>query len=228
MFNIMQRYILLTLIFITLFSPVLHADQLLQKAKLWMAIDLKGSLTEKTQYYLEPQLRFISDSKTINEENMYVGLGYTYTPRVNFWVGNTYQKAYKTSGNNTQQYRIWEQISWDIYDTQALQIDSRTRLEERKQEYSTSWNLRLRERVTFNFPLKNNHAIVIYDEIFFSLNNTSWVNDAFINQNRLFIGISKPLARKALHLDVGYLNQFVSDNPNQLNHVLNFVLKIRR
>lgn len=211
----------------SLFANTAYADPLLQKAKLWTAIDFKGSLTENIQYYLEPQLRLISRSPCFDEANMYVGLGYPATPKVTLWLGNMFITSHKVDNGNTQQYRIWEQISWDVLGNDFIQIDSRTRLEQRKQEHQASWALRVRERVSLSFPLnRSGYFFVLYDEIFLNANHPSWVSNAFLSQNRAFAGFSIPVG-KSTHLETGYLNQYVVGSPDQLNHVLSFVLRVR-
>lgn len=202
------------------------ADHAVQKGKLWTAIDFKGSLGEKIQYYVEPQLRFISNNQCFNEANLYVGLGYSTSPKITLWLGNMFNTTHKQNESNTQQYRIWEQVSWDIFGSHIIRIDSRTRLEQRKQEHQGSWSFRLREKIELDFPLKNDYLFILYDEIFLNVNHPSWVNNEFVNQNRAFAGFSIPLT-KLIRFETGYLNQFVINKPDQLNHVLNCTLRVK-
>lgn len=216
----------LLLAFSHLFIPPAFAEPVLQKAKLWTAVDLKGQVTDTLQYYLEPQLRFISDSQCFNEANLYVGLGYPTPSKVTFWVGNMFNTTHKANDGNTKQYRIWEQISWNVFDSSNMQIDSRTRFEQRKQEHQASWSLRLREKLEFGFPLPMDYLFILYDEIFLNFNHPTWVYHSLINQNRAFAGFSIPLS-KTSRLEIGYLNQWVDGNPVQVNHVLNCVLRMK-
>lgn len=204
-----------------------HAEPVLQKAKLWTAVDVKGPLTDKIQYYLEPQLRFISRSQCFNEANLYAGVGYPLSKRVTFWAGNFFNTTHKVDDGNTFQYRIWEQIAWEVFENSFMQIDSRTRLEQLKQEYQNEWALRFRERVTLSFPIrKSGYSFILYDEVFLYTNHPSWVYHSLFNQNRSFVGFSIPVAKTA-QLETGYLNQYVVGSPSQLNHVLCFTLRVK-
>lgn len=214
------------LVFSMIFASYGHANPELQKAKLWTAIDVKGSLTEKFQYYLEPQLRLISRSQCFDEANLYVGVGYPLTPRMTFWIGNFFNTMNRVEDGNIHQYRIWEQLSWNVVDSPFIKIESRTRLEQRKLEYQTDWALRLREKLTFSFPLTSHYSFIIYDEFFLNANNPYWVYHSLLNQNRAFAGFSIPLAKSA-QLETGYLNQYVVGNTEQLNHVLCFTLRVK-
>ncbi len=227
--DLMRSYkkIFIFLVFSLLFASLARAEPELQKAKLWTAIDFKGSLTGQFQYYLEPQLRFISRSQCFDEANLWVGLGYPLSKRMTFWVGNYFNTTHKVDDPDTFQYRIWEQLSWEIFDSHLIQIDSRTRLEQRKQEYQTDWALRFREKVAFSFPLnRNGYFFILFDEVFLNANNPSWIYHSLFNQNRAFAGLLIPMT-KAIQLETGYLNQYVAGTPYQLNHVLSFILRLK-
>jgi hypothetical protein len=158
---------------------------------------------------------------------MYVGLGYPISPKITLWAGNMFNTTHRLRQSNTHQYRIWEQVSWDVFACNMIKIDSRTRLEQRKEEHKASWALRLRERFALTFPLKNDYAFILYNEIFLNCNHASWVNNTLVNQNWAFAGFSIPIA-KSIRLETGYLNQFVSNRPDQLNHVLNCTLRVKQ
>ena len=64
---------------------------------------------------------------------------------------------------------------------------------------------------------------VVWDEMFFDLNETDWGQNGSFSQNRVFTGIGCNLSGlNKPRLEVGYLNQFIrklgDDDP--VNHVL--------
>jgi hypothetical protein len=218
---------LFLLLFSLIFATLARAEPVSQKAKLWTSIDFKGTFAENFQYYLEPQLRLISRSQCFEEANLYVGLGYPLSKQMTFWVGNLFNTTHKVDDGDTFQYRIWEQLSWEVFDGHFIHIDSRTRLEQRKQEYQTDWALRFREKVSFSFPLNRcGFFFVLADEVFLNGNHPSWVYHSLFNQNRAFVGFLIPIA-KTIQLETGYLNQYVAGTRYQLNHVLSFVLRVK-
>jgi hypothetical protein len=68
---------------------------------------------------------------------------------------------------------------------------------------------------------------VLWDEIFFHLNDTDYPINLGLDQNRAFAGLAYRPA-EWLILEGGYLNQFVRrySDPHQVNHVLLFQISV--
>ena len=101
----------------------------------------------------------------------------------------------------------------------------RSRLEQRWVETGDNVGLRWRQlaraqRVLSHCP---QWSFVLWDEVFFALNDTDWGANAGLDQNRTFIGLGyKRCPHAAVRTEIGYLNQFVNSQGgvDQMNHIL--------
>lgn len=203
-----------------LISHVSYAAAMITHTKLWVDTPMTGAITmdKKWGYYLEPQLRLIDDQYKLEQFNLYAGFYYQVLPNLSAWFG-----AYRQLSNEPgrQQYRLWEQMTWDVMNDDALSLSSRTRLEQRKNINDAEIAHRLREKITLTLPMRllTNYFLVLADEVFLQLNQPAWVTNRFFSQNRASIGIKIPVNKDTAY-EVGYLNQFQYGNPNQMSHVL--------
>lgn len=199
-------------------------DGVKEHTKIWSAAVLIGPLTSDTKikYYLEPQLRLIDDKYKFEEALIYAGIGYQTTPDLILFFGDASVTSRKSTGNYVHENRVWQQANWNAINSDAFNMISRTRLEERKNLSESQWAVRFRERLMFRIPLRNweNHSLVLFDEVFFDLNHPKWIgNNSFFAQNRGFIGIGTKLS-KQISFDIGYLNQYQFTSPNQMSNIL--------
>ncbi len=191
--------------------------------KFWSLVTINGNYG-KNLYYIEPQLRLIYRDKPFQQFLTNYGLGYQTSKEWQLWLGQTFSADSQDAVAGSQdEYRIWEQAVW-THCFIKNQFISRTRLEERRSLSFNDWAIRLRERLYSNFPLTNNMALVIYDELFLNGNNANWIITKRFDQNRAYIGLEQQLA-KNIYFSAGYLNQYLSTPNPQSNQV--FVLNWR-
>jgi len=70
------------------------------------------------------------------------------------------------------------------------------------------------------------HSLILYDSIFFLLKNPSWTGyNTLISQNRAFIGIEAVLTNNSSYT-IGYMNQYIFANPDQMNHIVTLTFNI--
>lgn len=201
------------------------AADVLQQAKNWSGIDFTGSLFGSNFVYdFFPQARTNLSDEEYDETHTEAGIGYKLTPNFSVWQGYTLALP----GVVDEEHDVWQQIMWNIVNTDKVVFLSRTRLEERRDVNFSQWADTFRQRVGINFPnlIMHEYTPIIYDEVFFNLNHPVWVNDQTLNQNRAFVGIRFPVAKWAT-IDLGYLNQYVFKNTiNQMNHIIYLNLNI--
>jgi hypothetical protein len=189
----------------------------------WTVATIIGSVSDKSsfKYYLEPQLRLIDTSSVFNQLLLLGGFGYQFNKDMMLFVGPGLVVTKTTAGDTFYEQRYWEQFNWRIQNNLNWNINSRTRLEERKNATTAPIAFRLRERMWIRVPLKKweGYSFSCFDEIFFNLNHPDWVSPYSLEQNRVFVGVSRQLSKSTI-LDVGYLNQFIHSTRNQMDHVL--------
>lgn len=197
--------------------------------KLWNTAVFVGPLfkNSKIKYYFEPQLRFIDNRYKFEEAFIFLGIGYQTTSDLTLFLGGAEVISKRSTGENVYENRIWQQANWDVVKRKSFNLLSRTRLEERKRNSESQWAVRLRERMMARIPLKNceKHSLVLFDEVFFNINHPRWVSNKFFSQNRAFFGIGTKISEQ-ISFDIGYLNQYIFANPDQMNNILLLSLNI--
>jgi hypothetical protein len=147
-------------------------------------------------------------------------IGYDVTSRSSLWAGYNAGGVFPSSGGVTVEQRVFQQHVWTA-PAGSGGVSLRLRLEQRFIEGNSGAAWRLREQVRFSRPIAGGgrFALVVWDEIFLHLNETSRL-DRGLDQNRVFAGLSRAVA--GVRLEVGYLNQFSHSRagPNRVNHVL--------
>jgi hypothetical protein len=199
--------------------------------KYWSVATIIGPMPTNSlfKYYFEPQLRLINDPYVFNQLLLLGGLGYQFHPTMIFFVGPGWILTRNSQGIMIHENRLWEQLNWQAVNTSYINVNSRTRLEERKNTDFASVAFRFRERVWVRIPIKNSedYFFSCFDEIFLNINHPKWVSPYLFEQNRVFIGFGTTITRSTL-IDIGYLNQYIHAETNKLNNVwlLNFSVNL--
>lgn len=201
-----------------------------QNAKHWDGVFITGPLSEdqKLQYYMDGQLRFIKRSDIFDQTIGNLGIGYQSKADLSLWLGGTWVLTNDPIEGPEHEYRVWQQANWRALTQPRFTLDTRTRFEQRKDEDAEEWALRLRHKETMTVPISRfkGYSLVLADEIFFNINHPQWINNnQIIDQNRASIGIAIPASKKNT-LEVGYLNQYLIRDPNQMYHILYINLRI--
>jgi len=191
--------------------------------KLWGLASYFGKY-EQLLYMVEPQIRLVDRAGTYEQSLLNAGIGTIIKPQLQIWLGQTY--ANYSDNNNvaedvqnvvTNEYRIWEQLSWRRPFSDGFA--SRIRLEQRRAFQSSEWAVRLRERAYWTIPLNERFSIALNDEIFLNLKSVPWVSTSTFDQNRLFVGIYYKLTPN-IGLNVSYMNQYIAREPVEVNNGL--------
>lgn len=195
--------------------------------KQWVVATVIGSMPVNPvfKYYLEPQLRFIDDHYFFNQTLQLGGLGYQFNKNITLFAGPGWVITKTPSGQSTHETRYWQQLNWLILNKSSLNINSRTRLEERERTDTAQMAVRFRQRIWMRIPFEKweRHSFSIFDELFFNLNHPYWVSPYLLEQNRAFVGITTQLSKSML-VDIGYLNQYL--RPSNTNSISDHVFLV--
>ena len=209
-----------------------NANAMKNSARLWGAVQFSSPVfnSKSWEYRLELHARSqLNDSEKDRDSSILrLGVGHILNNRQTIWLGYDAVPSLEDDGGVNVEQRLWQQLSWSVFENRKNQWQSRTRLEERKDEGSDDIAYRLRQRFTVSLNERLFwHAIpVIYDELFINLNRPSWVTTEVVDQNRFFLGIKIPIGKKS-SLQIGYINQVqFKDSENQMNHILSISLGI--
>jgi hypothetical protein len=187
----------------------------------WSKVDLTGPFGQPGSNW-----RYEAFVESRNQElRLDFSSGYRISPLLSVWSGFTWIMP---NNGSADIYRPWQQVIWELFEKDSLVLlQIRSRLEQYKQEGQPEWLVRVRERCRVAFPKALKILTpVIYDEIFFNLNQPAWVNPGTIDQNRFFAGVDT-LPWKNSFIEVGYLNQYRFTQPvNNVVHILSISLMI--
>jgi len=159
------------------------------------------------------------------------GIGYAFAPWVSLWAGYAWvPEWFDATGQRTDEQRVWEQLIFDYRSKQGLWFQSRTRFEQRFSNAGSGTAHRFREFVRLNYRPKKSVpvGIAFWDELFVGIQGAEWAKQGF-DQNRVFLGLAIYAFEKLLRIEVGYLNVYLSRQPNRLTHVLglNFLVSFK-
>lgn len=186
-----------------------------------------GDLIEGWQnwsYALEAQLHFLDKSNHYESFYLQGKLNYHYRTDLNISAG--YQWSSHDAILGTSPFNIlFEELYWWPTIYKHFVFRSRTRFEQINQLHQPEWENRARQRMSFYFPnvISDKITPLIYDEIYFKLNNPEWDSHTdSIQQNIIFMGLDVVIV-PTWFITVGYINQYVFAHPNDhQNNVLYF------
>ena len=174
------------------------------------------------RWWFDTHYRLRDDTGGFNQAIVRPGLGYAITDKQTVWAGYAYISTSPVLGNNVDEHRFWQQwtATPSCCDWKFLH---RSRFEQRWLETGNDVGLRWRQlargqRILTCCP---EFSFVLWDEVFFNLNETDWGANSGLDQNRAFIGFGyKRHPDSKIRTEIGYLNQFVDRDTDELNHIL--------
>jgi hypothetical protein len=212
-------------LFIFLFAnPSFALDQ---NEKLWLAINSQQKLTADKKWlsFIYSQFRFINKTQPWQTGLIEGGLGYHVLEDSSIWVGYRWS-AQNPNNGFFQENRLFQQFLGITRTRMGHQLIARTRLEEVQRGNESKIALRFRQRfgIEINKSFIFSHVFpVLYEEIFFQLNQTHYTSHTFFSENRIFLGLNF-YETKNTWLEIGYMNQYQMHTPlitqNQMSHVL--------
>lgn len=209
-----------------------HADAV-NDGGFWLNIISQGDLGPEPQrhrikWWLDGQLRLYGDSGGFGQGLVRPGVGYALTDSTSVWLGYAYIRTDPVTGPPNNEQRIWQQFSWGRH-FDKVAFDWRSRLEERWLDSTPTTatgdevGVRFRQLVGGRMSLDFAPRItpVIWNEVFFNLNDTDWGAQSGFDQNRLFVGLGfKFTPDSRLRVDAGYMNQYI-ERPTSAQNLSN-------
>jgi hypothetical protein len=198
---------------------------------IWAALFATGQVFEDQPspvFWLDVHARR-GDSGTVGI--LRPGVGYAFAPWVSLWVGYAWvPEWFDATGQRIDEQRVWEQLIFDYRSKLGLWFQSRSRFEQRFSNAGSGTAHRFRQLVRLNYRPKESVpvGIAFLDEVFVGIQGASWAKQGF-DQNRVFLGLAIYAFEKRFRVEVGYLNDYLSRQPNRLVHILsiNFFLSFK-
>jgi hypothetical protein len=207
-----------------------HAEDTEEDGRYWFNINATGSMPlENWRWYAELQPRWRQEGKHFDQVIVRPAVSYALSKQASVWLGYAYVVTHPASKPAFEEHRFWQQFLYNFAPVYGVNIQSRTRIEQRFIEDSNDTGYKLRQLLRFTMPsgLSPQLQWVLYDEYFVNFNDTDYGAVRGFDQNRAFVGVNwvfNPQTR----LEVGYLNQYVNRH-NKIdaeNHVLSTTLML--
>jgi hypothetical protein len=201
--------------------------QTIEDGRIWLGVNLQGKFADTgLNWYAELQPRWRQEGDKLDQLIIRPALFYKLDAKSSVWFG--YEKVVNHPVNKStfDEHRLWQQYSYAFDPINAVTIQSRTRLEERRLEDGKETGIRLRQMLKASMPLEVNPklSLIASDELFINFNDTDWGVRSGFDQNRLFAGMGYAF-NPHVKLEAGYLNQYVNSSPiDKMNHVLSSTL----
>ncbi len=221
-------YVMVALTLLT--SLVAHANDTEEDGRYWFNVNATGAMSlENWRWYAELQPRWRDEGKHFDQVLVRPAVSYALSKQASVWLGYAYVVTDPAGRPSFEEHRLWQQFLYNFEPIYSLNIQSRTRYEQRFIEHSNDTGYKLRQMFRFTLPSSFSQQLqwVFYDEYFINLNDTDYGAVRGFDQNRAFLGVNwafNPQTR----LEVGYLNQYVNrrQNVDAENHVLSTTLML--
>lgn len=222
------RYVIL----IWIFSLILFTADMKKTAnagsddfQIWSPVYLAYSYTDNIQGWYEVQPRFGENASQVNQLLLRTALGYRVTKHWSLWQGYAWTPGFEPGFVNEN--RIYQQMVY-TQGFQAVDVMSRTRLEQRWIQHVSGTAVRFRTLLRGRFPLDDARiwGLVTQNEIFFNLNSPTNGPEGGFDQNRFFLGLNKKI-NVHLSVDGGYQLQAINTDESSPFDTLNHILLIQ-
>lgn len=159
------------------------------------------------------------------------GIGFAFAPWGSVWLGYAWVPVWADeSGERADEQRVWEQLLLTYRGDDGVLFQSRTRVEQRFLKGAEGTAHRFRQFVRLNYRPRKRLPVglAIWDEVFVGIQGATWAAQGF-DQNRVFGGLAVYAIESLFRVEVGYLNVFLSRQPDLMDHVLsmNFFVSFR-
>lgn len=183
---------------------------------IWLVNQVTVPLDERFSFHAMLQNRWVNDVESYERTVVRSWLGFDWTDEVNLAIG--YDRHSFRDG--TDENRPWQRITY-AHDFGRPTLFTHFWLEQRFFEGTAKIAWRGRFQVGGSLELPHGFGLLLRNEIFVDLNETSRIRQRGLGENHLYAGVHYAIAR-GLRFDLGYLMQYRDQNdaPDLFDHTL--------
>lgn len=188
-----------------------------------MATAHLGKDTPALAFWLDVHARRTADAV------VFIGrpaVGVQVLPWLSLWGGYAWTPTFLDGNPDVvNEHRAWEQVFIQYETASRLNLQSRTRFEQRFHERGGEVGLRFRQffRVSWRPSADVPIGMLASDEVFVGLNQTTWGQPLGFDQNRLFVGPFFQLAPWG-RVEAGYMFTYLDRARDRFFHALSVTL----
>lgn len=176
---------------------------------LWVNGTVMGRIDGPVVFFAEVQPRIGDSVSRLSQLLLRPAVGVELSKAVTLYQGYARVIDPVENGPDLREDRLFQQLTWNVGKIGRLEVQSRTRLEERWRSDGDGMSLRARQMMRFEYPLASGVkrvAALGSVEGFVGLKSAAWGGVTGFDQVRTFVGVEIPL-RGTSTVEAGYLNQ---------------------
>ncbi|OWK29109.1 DUF2490 domain-containing protein [Sphingomonas mucosissima] len=203
-------YRLLPLCFLSCLSIAAPAAaQTSHDEALWVNGTVMGRIEGSVVFFAEVQPRIGDGVSRLSQLLLRPAVGVELSKAVTLYQGYARVIDPVENGPDLREDRLFQQLTWNVGKIGRLEVQSRTRLEERWRSDGDGMSLRARQMMRFEYPLAagvKRVAALGSVEGFVGFKSAEWGGVTGFDQVRTFVGLEIPLPGTST-IEAGYLNQ---------------------
>lgn len=176
---------------------------------LWVNGTVMGRVQGPIVFFAEVQPRVGDGVSRLSQLLLRPAVGVELSKQVTLYQGYAHVIDPVENGPDRRENRLFQQVTWNVGKIGQLEVQSRTRLEERWRSDGDGMSLRARQMMRFEYPLApgtRRVAALGSVEGFVGLKSADWGGVTGFDQIRTFVGVEVPLPGTST-IEAGYLNQ---------------------
>lgn len=193
---------------LALFAATPALAQTTHDEGVWLNGTVMGSVKDRLIFFAEVQPRVTEGASRVTQILLRPAIGWQVSSSLALYQG--YARVIDPlDGRDRAEDRLFQQATWNVGSIGRLEVQSRTRLEQRWRSDGDGMSLRARQMLRVEYPLSRADrrvAALGWSEAFVGLKSADWGGVTGFDQLRTFAGVEVPLPGKST-LEVGYLNQ---------------------
>lgn len=198
--------------------------------QLWVNLTALGSIKGDLVYFAEVQPRIGNGVSRLSQLLIRPAIGWRIAPNLTLYQGYAHVVLPAKGARDRNEERSFQQLSW-VHKLGRVELQTRTRFEQRWLSNGDDMGLRLRQFVRLELPLTKKDkgvSAMAWAEEFVALKDTDWGARAGHDQLRVFTGVEVPLKGRST-IELGYMNQTINQTAGrrQMNHIASVTLWLR-
>lgn len=198
---------------------------------IWLNATVMGPIDGRLVFFAEVQPRVVEGASRLGHVLLRPAIGWRFSKAVTVYQGYARVIEPLEGRPDRAEDRLFQQLTWNVGTFGRLEVQSRTRLEQRWRSDAGGISLRAREMIRLEYPLapgERRLAALGWVEGFVGLKSARWGGVTGFDQVRTFAGFEIPLPGKST-IEAGYLNQ-TRDAPGRrtdMAHVASITVFVR-
>jgi Protein of unknown function (DUF2490) len=194
----------------------------------WNTLNLNTTVAKNVPVTLEFGARMVDDAGRLGVLIFRPSIGYKISDDLTVSLGYAHFKTINRGRADTDENRIYQQVTWRIGKIDKATLIARSRLEQRWIEGARDMGWRLTGRLRLQVPLKAKQTnLILSHEQLYALNSTDWGARAGLDQMRNYVGVSFPIS-KGVTLETGYQNRYLvrRGTADRIDHIVPIILNV--